>query len=279
MKITHTIDWYATTSRHPEYHENMTMFFIEKERGRKGYTVVVEFEDGRVEMLNPDRPDMMVHVEYSGGALETIEQEYGVSKLEVVRLSPPQMQVTRIDLAIDIIDGQANVSKFVKLLADGKLRTSAKKFYEYRTLGEAGHTLYIGAQTSLIRARIYDKGAESGVGGDWTRVECQYRGKRAGQVRNAVIADTALSAAIPSIINRFVSFDWELWRTAIGTSSWAMPALDKAETETRKWLLKSVIPALARESIKPDGDEFLSRFNLALALEVQEGLERRQTRP
>jgi hypothetical protein len=270
MEVSYTIDWLSVTSDRAHYHDDMTMYYIERERGSKGYTVAIEFEDGRIELLHPDRPEMGVHVEYSGSALETIEGEYGVPKIDVLRLGGDAIKTARLDIAIDVIDGGLKVSDLVVAMYYDKLNSNAKKVFEIKSIGEPGHTLYIGAPSSQARLRIYDKAAEQGVPGDWLRIELQLRSKKARDARQVLLDAHIPAATVTGIINGFARFDLPKWREIMGSDIQPASPADTAEHGTEKWLLTTVAKTLARVVSKEGGDDFLRRFNASVDEYFQE---------
>lgn len=81
------------------------------------------------------------------------------------------VRVTRIDPALDLKDIDLNDYAVIDSL-------SRKYNCWYSGTGRL-ETYYVGATTSDLRIRLYDKAFEQGEKGDWWRIECQLRRKYA----------------------------------------------------------------------------------------------------
>ena len=178
-KLSNTIDWYSFTCDVPKYPKNATVKCVELEHGLYGYSAGVEFLDGRIELVNPSRPDMRIHIQYTGSALLSCQNDYDISPLSIVCIVAPNERVSRVDLAIDIRDGSLDIPALAKMVKEKTAVSLATKSMFISSLDAPGATLYIGAPKAKQRLRIYDKAAEQGLDNEeWTRIELQLRGKR-----------------------------------------------------------------------------------------------------
>lgn len=259
-EFTNTIDWFSFTCDSPQYHEKSTMLCTELDRGMYGYSGGVKFVDGRLELINPDRPDMRVHVQYNGSSL--LENHLcGVSAWEIVSIRSSGEKIARIDLAIDIKKGALDIVGLAEMVKAGQLVSQARKSMFISSLDAPGATLYIGSPSSDQRLRIYDKAAEQGMAGiEWTRIELQLRGKRSHIARSMLLTNGGFGF-IPTLVRSFADFPQSAeYAVSVGHSSRAIGAPKRSGSDTRKWLETTVVSSLAKEVVKPGGADFLRDF-------------------
>lgn len=277
-KISSLVDWLSLTVDTPIYHRKLTMRAVELERGMMGYTAGIRFLDGRMELVNPERPEMRTHLIYTGDVLAGLFADYGVTSHDIMTLSSPGERVSRIDIAIDIKEGSLDIDMLASDAQEKRMVSTAKTAYQIKTLTGKGQTLYIGSPKSKVRARIYDKAAEQGIDGDWTRIELQIRGKKADYVKYKLQAGTAKLEAIPALIKGFVNFPGNAdYNIATGEKVLNMRAAKRPDTSTEKWLLTTVVGSLARIVARDEPGTFLSRFTNALEAKVVEETGRVKT--
>lgn len=264
-----TIDWYSYTSDNPTYHPKSTMNCIELEYGLYGYTNGVKFLDGRLELVNPDQPAMKTHVQYSGSALMCGSESYQVSPWEIIGLTSPNMQVTRIDVALDIRQGSLDIKALAKMTDMGHYLSKATSSMYISTLQAPGETLYIGAPSSKVRLRIYDKAAEQNLAEDWTRLELQVKGKRADNLRNSMVASDDGAALIAPTIRGFADFpESREYQQVMGSKSIGLSTPQPSETDTQAWLLTTIISALSTEIAMDETGNFAKKWMTALKLGI-----------
>jgi Replication initiation factor len=173
-------------------------------------------------------------------------------------------RVTRLDLAIDFYNFDTTVEDYRQEFLADQCNTQATTLEE-RKKGEHGHTIYIGSRHSERFVRIYNKKAEQmerhGVdipAESWVRVELQLGDAHArsafGMLKNADLSET-----IPAIIRGFADFP----NIEEYSSSTSYPRSTEGDgrkaTNTERWLLEQVAPALAREiRLRP---EFYAAWN------------------
>lgn len=262
-----TIDWYSYTSDSPKYHRKSTMRCIELDRGLYGYTNGVKFLDGRIELVNPGQPKMRTHVQYSGTALSYGYEIYEVSPFEIIALEPVSMSVKRIDVALDVKPGSIDIRELARMTDIGHYVSKSTSAMYINTLGEKGETLYIGAPSSKIRLRIYDKAAEQGLDEDWTRIELQVRGKQAHDLRDRIVSASDNTVIIAPAIRAFCDFpESREYQQVLGRKSDGLSPPQPSETDTRAWLLTTVISALSRELARDEAGNFASDWQTALRL-------------
>lgn len=230
-------------------------------KGFKGYTVGIHSldVDGLSVFMHPSRPDMGIHVSYSGRAL--------------ARMAIPDLlrfvheaggSVTRLDIAVDVFH-QWDIRE-LKRAADAKEWDCKVKKKPVLLDGE-GLTLYIGSRTSEKFLRIYDKAAESGTPFAWTRIELECKAEFARGVFGHLVMNGW--DRIPNLIRGFCDFNKNAaWRKEMMNTHPAL-SIPKAErhSDTDTWLLTSVMPSLVKRL--NESEEFRLRWGAAFRLHVE----------
>jgi len=158
--------------------------------------------------------------------------------------------VARMDLQITMTSLDADY--MIEYIQPNKVYKCTK----ITNLHEKGTTLYVGAPTSRVRLRIYNKTAESGIrpegGGEYVRFELQCRDQYADKafvaVRNNMVRSfylMMLKKMIDAYTSKLVesairSADEELFVDDFPTSK------DDPVARKKRWLEQSVLPALRR---------------------------------
>lgn len=183
------IDWFAFTTRRP-LQEVIALFgrldvpMEVKDRGLHGYHHHFSF-GGLVSVLySMGRDDINIQIPGSGCAR--------FSYMEILLLLSPGDKVSRCDIALDCRNSGFTCADIWGYLQRGWFCSvsSAIRKLEWLVQGpERGYTIYIGSSQSERMVRIYDKGKESGQGGDWVRYEVQLRGASANAFVVKLLAD------------------------------------------------------------------------------------------
>jgi len=225
-----------------------------------GYTVAVKYADGRIELNNPSRPEMGIHIVLSGQVLRNLP----IEPMEALRwFINSGMTMTRLDCCLDALNYGLKPSRSTELLEAGDCLTTARRFPLWRELG-MGYTQYFGTKSSQIYTRVYDKAKEQGIDGDWTRVETVFQSRRAILAGEQILK----GKSILSLIRGHVDFPtWGEWKELF-TSTPTTLKREYKDSNTRLWLLKTAAPSLAREIIYDD--EFVMRFYDAVKFEVDQ---------
>lgn len=218
-----------------------------------GYNIGSLFSDGRKEFTHSLRPDMGLHIQWDGGALD--RSEMPVSLL-VEFLYKAGATFTRIDLAVDVIGHGLKPKDATNEIENGRHISRAKKCPAWFDPQFGGHTQYIGTKASEIFVRIYDKAAEMGRKGDHTRVEIVLRKSRAIYAAGCIVRGEDFRPLVLGFI-RFP--EWELWNEVMGAEMVTIQA-EKKESATKLWLLKQCAKSLARVLDEDGDDEFWFRF-------------------
>lgn len=97
---------------------------------------------------------------------------------EVLRIAFPGHSLARADPAVDLRLGEGGFERMAAVVvAFAKDRGLSLNFQGDWATGKGGRTLYLGAPSSVVRWRIYEKGKKEGGDAplDWVRVEAQVR--------------------------------------------------------------------------------------------------------
>lgn len=218
-----------------------------------GYNTGLKFSDGRMEFTHTTRPDMGLHVQWDGNSLDALS----FPVLELVKfLLSAGARFTRIDLAVDCQNFGLKAEDATNEIREKRFKCRCKKTPAWFDPTFGGWTQYLGTKASEIHCRIYDKAAELGISGDYTRVELVVRGKRSQAAAKTVVS----GADYRSLVAGYVSFpEWKEWREIMVADAVALPA-EKKETATDLWLLNQCAKTLARRLDELGDDELWFRF-------------------
>ncbi len=231
---------------------HFTSWIPQKPRNGYSYVVCAADRPGLCVMASEPNAPMGVHVSWSGAALREVEPR------SVLRSAlAADATVRRIDLALDIpyaLDKDFLYQELRVMNAE----TSARS--HQLITSNTGWTIYVGSRTSEKFLRIYDKQAEAGLDQPLTRVELECKGDYAEGVAQHV--DQEGYNNFPAIIKGFCDFPtYYTWveHMASPTLSAGIPKKEKV-SDTRRWLMESVAPALAK--IVAEDQEFYVSFLL-----------------
>lgn len=147
-----------------------------KERGLYGYKFSLSCPGVTILHTPNERND--VHIQITGTGCV----HYGERLLSMV---PEDANISRCDVRCDVLGGLMSVEEIWGYLQRrcyvGNART-INLIFSVKSDEYAGATIYLGAKTSDVRLRMYDKGAESGTTKNprqWVRFEFQLRNESA----------------------------------------------------------------------------------------------------
>jgi len=218
-----------------------------------GYNTGLKFSDGRMEFTHTSRADMGCHIQWDGGALDGLT----FPPLELVKfLYSAGAKFTRIDLANDCQNFNLRAEDATREITAKNFTCRAKKTPCWYDPSFGGWTQYLGTKASEIHLRIYDKAAELGIQGDYTRVELVVRAGRAQQAAREIIR----GADFRALVAGYVSFpQWKEWGEIMVADAVALPA-EKKETATDLWLLGVCAKTLSRRLDELGDDELWFKF-------------------
>jgi phage replication initiation protein len=168
--------------------------FMNMERGgRYGYRYGVAYNG--IEIYYGGSGEMGACCSMSGNACRVYDQRRPMMEL-LRRLHDDYLDgdvnITRIDLAVDDHAGHMNIRRVECAIRDGEIRTNVRRKRLIIDLDQHGHeegnTIYIGSEKSESRFRIYDKAKEQGdYRGVWNRLELVSRRENAAAVVDALV--------------------------------------------------------------------------------------------
>jgi len=196
---------------------------------------------------------MGTHVVYSGYTL----RQSAVLPETILRWSLEHGgTVTRLDVAIDCFNCGLKPQRATEEIEHDRCQTKARLFPLWHDAKTPGYTQYVGKKSSTAFCRIYDKAAEMGVSGDYTRVECSFGSNRAHAAALACLRGSDYRG----VVRGFIDFsDWSEWSEIM--SAVPVPTREtRTLTNTKRWLLSAAASSLARELYLDGDDEFYFRF-------------------
>lgn len=209
MKCQVLIDWLTFSIKNTEDPAQVIQkylgldpaLFQEAPYGLMGYQRVLRFGD--IQVLYEPREneyfhDMGVCVSMSGNgcrAFETmsnltfdgVKDTQGTAStafpvLFQLLAATEDANISRIDIACDDREGHLCMDDIVRKVQDNEINSRMSKrtlYLGYDGTQRSGTTVYIGAESSAFRVRIYDKALERGESGHWIRVELVMRAENA----------------------------------------------------------------------------------------------------
>lgn len=243
MYYTETIDWISSTwiKSHPVYPASWPIESVETS-GANNYSMGQRFTDGRWQLENPSRPDMGIHVIISGSTIAEL-MAIGASQKDIVNFAS-QGRISRFDVAIDLYDHHIDLNALKTAFQKGYCRTRATTARDTSHWKKGqGSGCYIGYYGSNHMV-IYDKAAELGLK-DTTRwrIEVRYKKQKARAAAEAYLNGANVRSLIKSFAH-FYKIDW--WCSIFDTEPMPLQ-VERKDSDTWKWLLKSCAPSLARE--------------------------------
>ena len=219
-----------------------------------------ELQSGAVFLFNGHHATMGNCSQLGGTAITALMAAKDASSVGVIRdVHVGEWRCTRIDVAIDVFDTRLKPRHVWRQIEDKKAMTVWRSWREVAQMNlDDGHTVYGGGLESEKRIRIYDKSAEQGTKGDWTRYEMVFSGKRADEVwrkLRGLSDDAAVLAAALELLRSLLDFqDWDAWRDVFGEAAkteWV--ETPRQESDVWKWLMSQVAPTF-RNAWEQDGD-------------------------
>ena len=156
----------------------------ESNHGAKWFKRGLVWEPGV--LLSSEHQNKICQVDIQGSRLRLMEGDFRVELLR--RLMEKGLRVTRIDGALDLVDQRLSVCENAETSCRKHELCHLRRYSpnnEYKADGEPTRLmLKLGARTSPVCARIYDKGLEQGVAlrGRWERIEIEWKEDRAATV-------------------------------------------------------------------------------------------------
>lgn len=221
---------------------------IDADIPRFGYRKAIITSEGVVIMYDGATKTMGQHFIYSGGAIGALV-ERGVDIETIIAYHGQRGdKCTRIDLAIDIRDSEDILPELLRATDKQQFTGSARTANIVKSVTDDGVTIYFGSRQSEKFVRIYNKAAERGVEGLWTRIEAELKGDRAKGIMRALfshpVSEWPLIAV--GVIETTVKFKTKAWVEAMGTERIEIANPQPTEKDTEGWLMTQVVSAIAK---------------------------------
>jgi hypothetical protein len=242
--------------------ETLPSKFVET-RAFNGYTVGSLYEDGRILMTNPGRPEMGSHLLWQGDACDNSP----IDHIDLLKhLQTAKFSFTRLDMAIDAINCNLKPQQATEEIKHGRCKTRAKKAPRRDDALEPGYTQYVGTKTSEIFLKLYDKAEEMGVIADHTRIELTARHSRADKAAWQVVQGVDFRALVVA----YADFpNWREWQAIMDIIPVKLSS-ERHETNTERWLLDVCAPALARVIFFASNTAFYERFKETVMVNLEQ---------
>lgn len=216
----------------------------------RNYTNGEENKQGVKRFWNTIRADQGRLVVLGGSSLDML----GENRNEFVSFTGNlDNKITRVDYCLDVIDSSFNPTHVVSHLRNRNVVTHARTIPRIQDDWKGGFSQYVGTKASETYTRIYDKAAEQGVTGKWSRIETVYQGDRAEASLQAYL----LHKSTRKLILAHVDFPkWKAWRRIMQGNKDKL-IISPRKSNTRTWLLEQIAPSIARELLLDDDQQFL----------------------
>jgi len=232
--------------------ETLPSKFVET-RAFNGYTVGSLYEDGRILMTNPERPEMGAHLLWQGHACDDCPIDH---KTLIKHLVDANFSFSQLDMAIDAINFNLRPQQATEEIANGRCKSRAKLHPRNDDPLDPGYTQYVGKKKSEIFLKLYDKAAEMGTNEDHTRIELTARHARADRAARQIVHGVDFRQMVVA----YADFPaWREWKAIMDVVPVKLPA-ERKETNTEQWLLGACAPALARVIYFASNTEFYEKF-------------------
>jgi phage replication initiation protein len=173
---------------------------------------------GNIVVFFDGADNMGVHISMTGQGCRQFEAASRLKncwELLLLRLhnlnhvTPNTVNIKRFDVAIDNVDGALNIDLLEESIRANDVRSIFKggKLIEKLAFTDEkknlGKTIYIGSDTSRIKARFYDKAAQLQLEGHWIRAEIQFMAERAHSATLAYIKRVPLGEIVTRTLNQY----------------------------------------------------------------------------
>lgn len=253
--FTFTIDWISATLPKGDAKDFAIKGFLgrvvpsTKNKGMYGYTNTIHYETGAKRMYSTERLDMGEHFVFSGSCLANIWSSSGINPFSLLyTILDFNGRVSRIDFAIDVRFIELSVTKLSSLSNTAKKGAGRAPSRSLVTSDNGGATHYVGSRSSDKFLRIYNKSAQLGEDGFWTRIELEMKGQTAHAVgwQASYLNEADFFAMCSGMIKSVFDCDDETWKAALEGAGTKLDVPKPDKRDTMGWLLKSVAPAIAR---------------------------------
>lgn len=182
--------------------------------------------------------------------------------------------ITRLDVAIDIIGGDCHVEHLLDAYKKGDMLGTIRTVERYQSLSGNGYTAYFGSRKSDSFVRVYDKAAEQNIDGSWLRIELQLRRDRANALAYDMVTtdkwQNVPRARIKQICD-FPTVKW--WLDVMENDNANLTAIPRKEPKRVRWLKDQVLPAVAQQHHAYDANAIMQALGYMVNGLMEENIE------
>lgn len=196
--------------------------FSQTEGGLYGWNYTLKTAENDIRILyDEDKNEKGCHVIFTGKGCRFFEKNSSTNWVDVFRvLQNTDINVKRIDLAVDDFTGFYNPSKLYRKIKQGSVTSKFRRgrwieSFTIQDYQKGGTTLYMGSPKSDIQVRVYDKLLERKEKGflvdkqvnHWVRTEIQLRDARAEGLSLMIAYDSkSVGSLAVGILRNYVNF-------------------------------------------------------------------------
>ena len=209
------IDWLAWTIKTDNPHEAIKLSgfsclsFTQSKSGGMGYKS--SLRSGNIVVYYDGAENMGCHISMTGQGCRQFEAAKGVnhSWYQLFHaLKSVNANITRLDLAVDTVDGSFCLDKLEHACRTKTVRSLFKGGSIIQKLSftdkvDNGRTIYIGSPSSRLKIRFYDKAAQLDLNTHWVRCELQLMAERAQEAVKHLLASVELGQLAVSALNQY----------------------------------------------------------------------------
>lgn len=219
--------------------------FANKGTGAHGYRTRLTNAQGISVMLN-GTDAQGVHLTLPGSALAALRDIGLTDRALCQHVVDNGGRLARLDVAVNIHDGQLTPQDIHDAYIEGRAKTRAKSGLRHLRLLKPGDTLALGNRQSERYFRAYDKRAETHTEGKpWLRLELECKKRHAQSLADALASQDNTRAVINRAVKSYLDLPgMEEYQAALSDSSATIPEVPRKLTNTMAWLIEQVAPAM-----------------------------------
>lgn len=210
------IDWLSWTLKVSDPDEAIRlsgldcMDFTQSKTGGMGYRS--SKRSGNVVVFYDGSENMGVHISMTGQGCRQYEALKSTKHCWFQLLhtiTATGANITRLDLAIDNVDGALDLDAVESACRAGEVRTLFKKGMTQEGISllkvkeNLGKTFYLGSPTSRLKVRFYDKAAQMKTQGHWVRCELQLMAERATEAVRHILKSRDVGQIAVAALNHY----------------------------------------------------------------------------
>lgn len=278
------LDWFSVTyprtvSPNEVLPSQISSTFKQEGHGFYGYEELWRNEHG-VQVMAGGTEAMGIHMTVPARTLEEFRLAGLTDRMLMRHAIRYEGRATRVDLALNLWDGQTSVGDFAEAYRSGQLKTPGRAANHVKAINEPDETFYIGKRSSQRFLRVYNKAAEMGMvnGEAWLRLELECKKLQARAMAGTVAQYEDTRQVVNAALSSFV--DWpanDEITQALASQDIELPVIGRKMTDTQRWLFEQVAPALARYETENPSLNTLKLFDERVRefiRELQPGIER-----